>query len=292
MAGNPLTEEQWRAMDETVTGVLRNKIVGRNLIALAPGSPFGFGTQTIKNNILNGMSDAVLSMKLTENQDSIGYTDTSLDIPIIHKEFEIDRRDLASSRKTGQPLDTANAEAASAQVADLEDELIIVGSGGFNGLYDGAGNDYSTTKDFGTAGNAIVAVKGAMALLVADKIYPPYNLTLNEAQYMEILGPRAATSDTSELDIVRQMIQGGAGDGTGGAIGTGVGNVFVTPTMAADTGMLSALPNAQYADLVIAQDFTLETEVLSKSKNLFGRVFEAMVPRIRHNTAFCKLSDI
>ena len=292
MAGNPLTVEQYRQLDEVTTGVLRNKIIGRQLIALAPGSPFGFGTQTITNNILNDMSDAVISMKLTENQDSIGYTDTSLNIPIIHKEFEIDRRDLASSRRTGQPLDTANAEAASARVADSEDELIIKGSGDFDGLYNGAGNDYNTSKDFGTPGNAIVAVKGAMALLIADKIYPPYNLTLNEAQYMEILGPRAATSDVSELDIVRQMIQGGAGDGTNGAIGTGTGNVFVTPTMAAGDGMLSALPNAQYADLVIAQDFTLETEILAKSKNLFGRVFEAIVPRIRHSNSICKLSDI
>jgi len=292
MAGTPLTVEQKEKLDTAVTGVIDKRIVGRRLIALSDGSPLGFGTQSIKNYILEDMGDAILSMKLTENQDAIGYTSTTLDIPIIHKEFEIDRRDLASSRKTGQPLDTTNAVRAAVKVANLEDELIIEGSGAFDGLYDSAGNDYSTTKDFGTAGNAIVAVKGAMALLLADKIYPPYNLTLNEEQYSEILAPRAATSDVSELDIVRQMINGGAGDGTAGSVGTGAGNIYVTPTMTAATGLLCATPDTAYADLVVAQDVVTETEILEKSKNLFGRIFEALVPRIKQDVAFCKLSDI
>lgn len=292
MAGEPLTEEQYQQLDTTVTQVMRNKLVARNLIAVANGSPFGIGVQNIKNRILNDMSDAVISMKLTENQDNIGYTETTINIPYIHKEFEIDERDLASSRRTGQPLDLADAEAATAKVSEKEETLIMVGADGFNGLYNGAGNDYSTTKDFGTAGNAIVAIKGAMSMLVADKVYPPYNLTLNETQYMEILGPRAATSDVSELDIVRKMIQGGAGDGSPGAIGTGIGKIFVSPYMTAATGLLCATPNTEYADLVIAKDFGLKTEILEKSGNLFGRVSEALVPRIKRDVAFCKLSDI
>lgn len=292
MAGNPLTVEQYQQLDTAVTGVIDKRIVGRRLIALANGSPFGFGTQNIKNYIMEDMGDAALSLKLTENQDVVGYTSTTLDIPIIHKEFEIDRRDLASSKRTGQPLDMTNAERAAVKVANIEDELIIEGYGDFDGLYDSAGNDYSTTKDFGTAGNAIAAVKGAMALLLADKIYPPYNLTINEEQYSEIVAPRAATSDVSELDIVRQMINGGAGDGTPGSVGTGAGNIYVTPTMTAGTGLLCATPSTEYADLVVAQDVTVETELLEKSKNLFGRVFESLVPRIKQDVAFCKLSDI
>ena len=292
MAGHPLTEQQYTMYDDVVTNVIRKKIIGRNLIAIAPGSPFGIGVQQIDYNKLNDMSEAALSMKLTENQDSVGYTNSKIDIPIIHKEFEIDSRDLASSRRTGQPLDTSNAEAAAAKVAELEDELIITGKGDYNGLYDGAGNDYSTTKDFGTAGNAIAAVKGAMQLLMADKIYPPYNLVLNEEQYNEIVGPRATTSDKSELDIVREMIRGGAGDGTPGEVGVGGGNVYVTPTMTAGTGLLCATPDTQYADLAIAQDVTMTMETLEKSGNVFGRVMEALVPRIRNDVAFCKLSDI
>jgi uncharacterized linocin/CFP29 family protein len=292
MAGQPLTEEQYQQLDSAVTQVMRNKLVARNLIAVANGSPFGIGVQNVKNRILNDMSDAIISMKLTENQDNVGYTETTVDIPYIHKEFEIDERDLASSRRNGTPLDVADAEAATAKVSEKEETLILVGDSGFDGLYDSAGNDYSTTKDFGTAGNAIAAVKGAMSLLIADKVYPPYNLVLNETQYMEILGPRAATSDVSELDIVRQMIRGGDGAGAVGAVGTGPGNIYVSPYMTEDTALLCATPNTEYADLVIAQDFQMKTEILEKSGNLFGRVSEALVPRIKRDVAFCKLSDI
>lgn len=292
MAGYPLTEEQYQRLDTEVTDVLRNEIIGRNLIALAPGSPLGIGVQSIKNYIESDMSDAELSMKLTENKDSMGYSDTTLNIPIIHKEFEIDARDLESSKLTGVPLDFANARGSSAKVAEKEDTLILVGSGGFNGLYNGAGNDYSTTKDFGTAGNAIAAVKGAMALLLADSVYPPYNFTMNSEQYAEIVGPRATTSDKSELDIVRDMIQGGAGDGTPGSVGTGPGRIYVSDTVTAGTSMLTGLPNTSFADLVIAEDFHLTTEILEKSGNLFGRVQEALVPRIkRGGISICKISD-
>jgi len=292
MAGYPLTEEQYQRLDTEVTDVLRSKIVGRNLIAMASGSPLGIGVQSIKNYIEQDMSAASLDMKFTENEDSMGYTDTTLDIPILHKEFNIDYRDLESSKITGVPLDYANARGASAKVAALEDTLIIEGSGGFNGLYDGAGNSYASGADFGTPGNAIIAVKAAMALLLADKMYPPYNLTINPEQYSQIVGPRATTSDVSELTIVKDMLQGNAGDGAPGNVGTGRGGVYVSDALTAGTGMVTTLPDTANADLVIAADFQMTTEVLAKSQNLFGRVFEAMVPRIKRSESICTLTTI
>lgn len=297
--GHPLTEQQMTYYDGVVTDVIREEIMGRNLIAIAPGSPFGFGVQKIDYNKLVDMSPAELSMKLTENADMIGLTNDSLPIPVLHKEWEIDRRDLASSNRTGTPLDTLGPVTAAAKVAELEDTLIIQGwapdgtNYDFTGLYQGAGNDYSTTKDFGTAGNAIVAVKGAVSMMLADKIKPPYNLTLNQEQYAEILGPRATTSDKTELDIVRDIIRGGDGAGNATPMGPAAGgNIFVTDVMTAGTGLLSALPNPRYADLAIGLDTTTEYEFLPKSRNSFGRVFECMIPRIREANAFCKLSDI
>jgi hypothetical protein len=72
----------------------------------------------------------------------------------------------------------------------------------------------------------------------------------------------------------------------------GMGNIYVTPTITAGTALISATPSTEYADLVVAQDVKVETEILEKSQNLFGRVFEALVPRVKQDVAFCKLSDI
>ena len=297
--GMPLTEAQMTYYDQSVTDILRQMIVGRNLIAMAPGSPLGFGVQQIDFHTLVDMSAAEISMKLSENSDTIGLTNDTLPIPVIHKEFDIDRRDIASSKRSGLPLDTTSADTAAEQVAISEDDLIIQGwapdgsNYDYNGLYQGAGNDYSTTKDFGTAGNAMAAVKGAIALLLADKVYPPYNLVLNDVQFSEILGPRATTSERTELDVVRDMLRGN--DGSGGSTqfsAPGGGNIFITPAMTAATGLVAAAPNTRYADLVIASDIATEFEVLQKSKNVFGRVFESMIPRIKQANAFCKLSSI
>ncbi|MCK5013779.1 MAG: encapsulin [Candidatus Omnitrophica bacterium] len=297
--GQPLTEQQMTYYDQVIQDVIRQEIVGRNLIALAPGSPFGFGVQKIDFNTLVDMSDAELSMKLTENTDMIGLTNDTLPIPILHKEWEIDRRDLASSNRTGMPLDTLGPETAASKVAALEDSLILNGwtpdgtNYDINGLYQGAGGDYSTSKDFGTAGNAITAVKGSIAILLAAHIKPPYNLTLNQAQYAEILGPRATTSDKTEMEIVKDMLRGGAGNNDSTPFGPQPGgNIFVTNVMTAGTGLVSAAPNPRYADLAIGTDIASEYELLPKSKNSFGRVFECLIPRIKVDDAFCKLSDI
>lgn len=297
--GHPLTDQQITYYDTVIEDVIRQEIVGRNLIAIAPGSPYGFGVQKIDYNTLVDMSAAELSMKLTENADMIGLTNASLPIPVLHKEWEIDRRDIASSQRTGIPLDTVGPETAASKVAELEDSLIIQGWSAdgtnydFNGLYQGASNDFSATTDFGTAGNAIVATKGAIALLLADHIKPPYNMTLNQAQYSQIIGPRAATSDKTELQIVRDMLRGGDGNDTSTPFGPQAGgNIFVTDVMTAGTGLVSATPNTRYADLAIGLDISSEYELLPKSKNAFGRVFECMIPRIKNGNAFCKLSVI
>jgi len=71
-----------------------------------------------------------------------------------------------------------------------------------------------------------------------------------------------------------------------------MGEIFVTPSITAGTGMLCAKPNPAYADLVVAQDVIIEGEILEKSKNYFGCIMEALVPRVRQSTAFCKMTTI
>lgn len=292
MAGKLLDEKQYQYFDPAVTAELKADNIARRLIAVATGSPFGYGVQNIKNRIRGGRSDAVISMKMTENKDQVSYTETTLDIPIIHAEFELNARDLASSRREMVALDTDNAVEAAAEVRDKIEQLVLVGSDGYNGLYNGAGNDMSTDLGFGTAGNGIKAVKAAIKLMSASKMYPPYNMVINEAEYAEIIAPRATTSDKSEFAVIQDMLNGGAGDGSAGALGTGRGQIFVTPNITAGTGMILAQPNVKNADLVISEESHLQMETLEKSGDTFGRVWGAMVPRIKHSEAICKLSDI
>jgi uncharacterized linocin/CFP29 family protein len=280
---SPISEEQYKLLDSKVYAAARKILIGRQLIPFY--GPLGLGVQQVSHDVLTEMADAIMSFVFqTESQDIINLTRTNLKVPVLSKEFEIDRRDIESSRRYGTPLDLSAAGSAAYKVALLEDDLIINGYAAdgtnldINGLYNAAGNDYSTTKDFGTAGNALAAVAGAMDLLMADSIFPPYNMVLNPTQFMEAKAHELSTgSGRIELDVVKELIGG---------------NIFATPTMAAAKGMLLATPNDMFFDLAVAQDLTTETEILPKTKNLYGRVFECVVPRIKDSNAICKLSSI
>jgi len=300
MAGYALTEEQVKYFDTAIAPVLRGAVIGRLLIPLAFPRPLGFGVQKVTYNTMKDMSPAQLSMTMGENIDIAGMIENEVSIPIIHKEFQIPRRTLESSKRSGVPLDTSSAELAAEQAAISDNELIVMGgmaidSGNysFDGLYTAADNDYSTTMDWGTAGNATTAVKGAIKLLLKAKVQGPFNLVINEDQYAEVLGPRSTSSDRTELAVVRDLLMGGDGNGQRTPFGPGGGgNIYVNPIMETGTGLVLPAPNKKYADLIVAQDMTTEYEILSKSRDLFGRVWESVVPRIKRPEAFCKLSDI
>lgn len=282
MGNSPVNPEQRQKIDEEVKLTARQIIVGRKLFQRVT-APLGFGVQTHSFDLLTEISDALIEYMMSESEDMINVIRTDVKIPIVHKEFEIDRRDLASSKRTGTPLDVSNARSAAYKVAIAEDTLLIQGlsKDGSNydiqGLYQAAGNDYSTSKAFSTAGNAIAAVGGGIALLMADNINPPYILALNPTQWGELMGLQ--TNGIAEVAQVEKQL--GAG-----------GSIISVPALSESDGMIVPVNNAPFYDLTIGLDMSTETEILQKSKNLFGRVFETLVPRIWDTNAICKLSDI
>jgi uncharacterized linocin/CFP29 family protein len=218
------------------------------------------------------------------SKDTINLTRNDLPVPVLHKEFQIDRRDLESSRRLGTPLDTSAAEAAAYRVGVQEDSLVLQGYApdGSNyriqGFYQGAGNDYSTAKDFGTATNIPDAINGAIALLIADSIYSPYNLILHPTQWAET-GPLIGSTSRSYRDWIKEAIGG---------------DIFITPAMTAGTGLMMTAPNSGFSEIALAQDMATELEMqpLSLGGNLFGRVYECLVPIVKDSNALCKLSSI
>ena len=292
---SPVSEDQYKQLDAKVYAAARKVLIGRRLMPIY--GPLGLGVQQVSHDVLTEMSDAIISFVFQiENQDIINLSRTNLKVPVLSKEFEIDRRDLESSRRYGTPLDTSGAGSASYKVALLEDDLIINGYAAdgtnfdINGLYNAAGNDYSTSKDFGTAGNGLAAVAGGIDLLMADSIYPPYNLVLNPTQYMELKAHElSAGSGKLEFDVVKELIQG---DDAMEENRLMRGSIFASPTQTAGKGMLMPVPNDMFFDLAVAQDLTVETEILQKTRNLWGRVFDCVVPRVKDSNAICKLSAI
>ena len=282
----PLTTEQGQYIKDKAVFAARRAFVGRKLFSTSVRK-IDSGAQTFGYDTLTEISNASLDMSWPgrESSDIVNLTRSTVGIPVLHKEFEINKLDLASSRMTGAPLNTSTAESAAYKVALLEDSLLILGYSAdgtnydINGLYNAAGNSEATALDWGTAANIVTSINNTIALLLADNIMPPYNLTLNPTQYTQA---RVLISNTavSYLQWITESLQGGS--------------VYVTPAITAGTGMMTkANPDGMF-EYVMAEDLTTETEILSKKQgnNLFGRVYVRGLPVVYDSNAVCKMTSI
>jgi len=183
-------------------------------------------------------------------------------------------------------LNTSTAESAAYKVALLEDATLILGysaDGGttyeINGLYNAAANSVTGAGGWNTAANIATDVNGAIAEMLTDNIMPPYNLTLHPDQFTET---RAFIGNTAVMYLqwITESLQGG--------------NVYVTPSIAATTGMMTkANPDGMF-EYVMAEDINTESEITSKKEgnNLFGRVYVRGLPVVYDSNAVCTIATI
>lgn len=281
----PLTTEQGAFIKQRAVFAARRAMVARKLFGTAIRK-IDAGSQTFGYDTLTEVSNAALDFQWPgrETQDIVNLARTTVGIPNLHKEFEINKLDLAASNQTGTPLNTSTAESAAYKVALLEDTLLILGYAAdgtnydINGLYNAAGNTFGGAT-WGTGTNIPLSINGAIAVLLTDNIMPPYNLTLHPDQYAETLVFVANTA-VSYLQWITESMQGGS--------------VYVTPSITAGTAMMTkANPDGMF-EYVMAEDFTTETEILSKQlgNNLFGRVYARGLPVVYDSNAISTITGI
>ena len=243
----------------------------------------GIGVQQWSYDKTGEMSEALVSFQFLETaEDVVSFSRDHISIPVIQKEFRIDRRDLEAARNGTYPITTVNSDAAAYQITNIENEMVINGysTDGTNyeikGLMQSAGLEVTTTYDFATPGNALKSVSEGISKLMENEIYGPYNLSLNPTQYME-LATSVYTGGVIELNMVEKLLGG---------------TILVNNWIPADEGMITTYPQKQFYELVIAQDMTVETEILTKSKALWGRLYECIVPVIYQPKSILRLNSI
>lgn len=278
-----------RALDKKIVDPLRMVLVGRQLVPVTP--PAGMGKSNVEWDTATDMSDGLVSYAFYDgNEDELGFSRSNQKIPFYWKDFKIDRGAYEAFKADGKPLDGANAIGAAYKAAKVEDAAIINGvtnddtNYDINGLYQGAGNDYSTASTTSTAGVPTTMVAGAMNLLEQANVPVniPLNLVLHPTQANKIRPLRSANG-VREMPEVLEMLNGG--------------QIFSTTAIAAGTGML--LPAAKVAepffDLFLRVDWRTELGKDSKHPDtgpLYGRVYSGGTLRIKQNSAICKLSAL
>lgn len=280
-----------KALDEKLVPPLRQVLKGRQLVYTT--QPKGFGITSVDWGKITEIGDGLVSYGFTSgNADAIDTTLTNSKVPLYWKDYTVDRRTYEGWMTNGTDIDASTAIAAGYKAAKAEDTAIILGISrdgtnyDFNGLYTGAGNDYSTTKGFDTYGHATDAVAGGLALMADDGVPTdtlPINLVLAPTQYGE-LSASESTNGAPEINNILRLLNGG--------------RVYQSNAMTAGTGMLlpAASVGEPYVDFFLTADFTTDNGIADPghpmTSDIAGRVFSAGILRIKQDVAICKLSSI
>jgi hypothetical protein len=281
-----------KQLDTQLIDPLRNVLKGRKLVTVTQEK--GFGVSSVDWGKITDIGDGMISYGFRGgNEDTIDVTLTNSKVPIYWKDYKIDRRIYEGWRNRGIDIDAASAIAAAYKAAKAEDTAIIMGVANdsstydYTGLYQGAGNDYSTNKDVATYGNLSTAIAGAYQLMDDDSIPVDslaFNLGLSSAQYMEAISVRNSVSHLRELPDIIDMLNGGGIFSLGTILTAGTGILLPTPAS-----------GSPYVDFYLTSDFKTEHGIDSShpdTGDLNGRVYSAGVLRIKQSNAICKLSSI
>ena len=124
-----LRRDEWLALDEVLVTVARARLGGiQDLIDnnLTYNLGNALGTTVLEWHDVSDSMSAIVSMDgVTRGPgDRPKFTSNYIPVPVIHSDFEINLRQLESSRKLGNPLDTTMVEQSTRRVMEtLEDML-------------------------------------------------------------------------------------------------------------------------------------------------------------------------
>ena len=263
---SPLTEEEWKQIDEAVVEVAKNTLVCRRFVPVV--GPIGPGHQMVSYDVIYGMEPGVCEIKPGQEYETCepirAGVRKHVPIPTIYKDFVISWRDLEHFRQFNMPIDTSNAVAASVATAVAEDTLILLGNKnlGLEGLMNAEGVNRISMSDWSVVGNAFNDVMAGISKLVEQGFYGDYYLLVNPRQYFQ-LNRMHDNTGLLEIEQIKKIVS----------------EVFQSPIVPENKVLLvSAGP--QNFDLVIAQDVSV-AYVESTNMNHLFRVLEMVALRIK-----------
>lgn len=125
-----LRKDDWIALDEAILKVAkpRLRVFGDMRAAgLEYTIPDGMGKTVLQTERQSDINAATISMSglVVGQSDRPQFDLLNMPLPIIHKDFQYDLRQLLASRNGGSPLDTTTAELAARRVAETVEMLTI-----------------------------------------------------------------------------------------------------------------------------------------------------------------------
>lgn len=129
-AGATLRRDEWKALDMAIIEPTRYRLGGRDDL-ISKGLVYnlgnGLGTTVLEWHDVSEAMDVSLTMDgITRgNNDTVVFQHNYLPLPILHADYEINARLLATSRNMGHPLDTTLAERAARRILEYQEKMLF-----------------------------------------------------------------------------------------------------------------------------------------------------------------------
>jgi uncharacterized linocin/CFP29 family protein len=188
-----LLYDEWKDIDKVVVKAAQERLVGvKQMMArgLTYNVPDGLGKTVLSWQDQSDISDATVSIdaRVTSDRDRPEYGISYMPLPVIHKDFSFNIREIHAARNGSMPLDTTMAEMAARKVAEMAEQMFFQGYSSYNfgggtiyGIEDypyvNSGSLSAGWADSDATGQSIIGDVSAMKQALIDaKHYGPYGL--------------------------------------------------------------------------------------------------------------------
>jgi uncharacterized linocin/CFP29 family protein len=211
-----LMYDEWRYWDRTVLEVVRARMVGiADLFnaGLVFDLPNALGHTVLSWQRMSDMTGADVTMSgISEAEnDRLTFDLVNMPIPIIHKDFNMNVRELAASRNGGMPLDTAQISYATKVVTERIEQILFNGTTNLGANATIYGYTTTPTRLTGsvTASWALSATTGASILgdvlamigaANAQNMYGPWQIYVGTAAFVNLGNDFKANGDRTTLE--------------------------------------------------------------------------------------------
>lgn len=211
-------------MHNEIIRPLEARLVARKLATIDPKIK-GDGITAFETFSVGDLSDAIITLQLPDGtgpSDALTSSAEILKIPVLHKQFQVQKSEyLAWERRqvapgTANAIDSEAAHAATTQVARKEEEVIIngwspAGNEKIPGFWSVANNSV-TGGSIATVGTLFGYVADAMGKLNEDDVTgdnEAYNLVLSPAIHAKLRSNVYTNTGIREYKEVQELLNGG-----------------------------------------------------------------------------------
>jgi len=281
-----LTAEELLYIEEKVVETFRFVLAARDVFPVINIGQGG-GAQTYRYYTEQDPSGAQISMTgKAQSDDHPQKTANNVVVPVIHKEFFLNWRDIASSRRQGASILDDSIRTATRMVAESEDRLLISGEYtgwaalGIEGLFGATGRTNNASAGNWPA-NAVADVNVARAALQASGFVGLEPVLIGPPALVKCLDGLIANTGIT----YRQALLGN---------GLLSGIIESSNAFAQDGGVDSVvLVIPGQGNFYAVQDLPLETHLwYDKVQNVYGTVRETITPVIARPAAIAEINTI